>query len=408
MKVLALGGSGGMGRFAVRTASTFSGIDSLVVADLEAPAAVAFAATLPDHVRGIGLDVTDGKALRVAMADADVVLNTTGPFFKFGVPILQAAIESGCHYLDICDDWEPTLDMFAMDEAAREAGITAIVGLGASPGLSNLLALAAMRELDTVEEVYTGWDMSGAVPEEESSQSGLNAAMVHGVQQLTGKVRVQRGGAPEMVRPLEKVAIDYPGVGTRTAYIFGHPEAVSFPHHYPEVHTSLNVMHGVEGQVWMLKLIRGAIDSGLMSLSRGAAILGWFEGLGAPATPESVIDPDGLPSIYGLAVGTREGAKASVAACFGSIGDVSMGFVTGVPLACGLELLLKGSLTQHGVLAPESGAIDPHEFFTALDAKEGSGGGIGGSSAEMLVLTRSWDPDARKSYRESLAKALAE
>jgi saccharopine dehydrogenase-like NADP-dependent oxidoreductase len=107
-------------------------------------------------------------------------------------------------------------------------------------------------------------------------------------------------------------------------------------------------------------------------------------------------------------VGTREGAKASVAACFGSIGDVSMGFVTGVPLACGLELLLKGSLTQHGVLAPESGAIDPHEFFTALDAKEGSGGGIGGSSAEMLVLTRSWDPDARKSYRESLAKALAE
>ena len=63
-----------------------------------------------------------------------------------------------------------------------------------------------------------------------------------------------------------------------------------------------------------------------------------------------------------------------MAACFGSIGDVSMGFVTGVPLACGLELLLKGSLTQHGVMAPESGAMDPHEFFTALDAKEGSGG----------------------------------
>ena len=73
---------------------------------------------------------------------------------------------------------------------AREAGVTAIVGLGASPGLTNLLSLAAMNELDSVREVYTGWDLGSAVPEEESAQEGVNAAMVHAIQQITGTVKV--------------------------------------------------------------------------------------------------------------------------------------------------------------------------------------------------------------------------
>jgi saccharopine dehydrogenase-like NADP-dependent oxidoreductase len=405
MRVLALGGSGGMGRFAVRAAVTIPGVDSIVVADLQASSAQAFAATLPGKATGIGLDVMDSSALRAAMREVDVVLNTTGPFFKLAVPILQTAIESGCHYLDICDDWEPTLEMFAMDAAAREAGITAVIGLGASPGLSNLLGLAAMRELDSVQELYTGWDMAGAVPEDESSQDGVNAAMVHAIQQLTGVVRVQREGAVEMARPLDTVEIDYPGIGRRAAYIFGHPEAVTFPHHYPEIRTSLNLAHGVEGHVWVLKVLRGLVERGWLSMSRGAALLGWLEGLAGGGSTEPVLSADRLPGIYGLAVGTREGVPASVAVTLGDIGEVGMGFVTGVPLACGLELLLKGSLVQRGVFAPESGAIDPHEFFRVLSTKEGADGSGSAPESDILLVTRSWDPDARKSYQAAIAAA---
>ena len=407
MRVLALGGSGGMGRFAVRTASDLPGVNSIVVADLHATSAQAFAATLPEHVRGIGLDVTEGPALRAAMDEADVVLNTTGPFFRFGVPILQAAIECGCHYLDICDDWEPTLEMLALDGAARDAGVTAVVGLGASPGLSNLLGLAAMRELDTVEEIFTGWDMGSAVPEEESSQGDVNAAMEHGIQQLIGEVQVFRDGASEMARPLERVEIDYPGIGKRNAYIFGHPEAVTFPHHYSGIRTSLNLAHGMDGQLWVLKLIRAAIEMGVLSPERAAAFLGWLEGLAGATTAESLGDPDRLPAVFGLAVGTKDGAPASAAVCLGGVNEVGMGFATGVPLACGLELLLKGSLSQRGVFAPESGAIDPDELFAALDSKEGEGGEAGFSSGGLLQITRSWDPNARADYRKALAAALA-
>ncbi|MBW2087346.1 MAG: saccharopine dehydrogenase, partial [Deltaproteobacteria bacterium] len=58
--------------------------------------------------------------------------------------------EARCHYIDINDDWEPTLDMLKLDEEARQAGITAIIGMGASPGVSNLLAVKAMSLFDTI------------------------------------------------------------------------------------------------------------------------------------------------------------------------------------------------------------------------------------------------------------------
>ena len=110
MKILAIGGSGGMGRFAVDAAQHFNAVERIEVADLNEASAQNFAAQLNNKVDAIGLDVSDDAALRKAMADADLVMNTCGPFYRYGLPVLQAAIESGCHYVDICDDWEPTIE----------------------------------------------------------------------------------------------------------------------------------------------------------------------------------------------------------------------------------------------------------------------------------------------------------
>ena len=193
MKILALGGSGGMGRFAVKSLANHREIKQIVVADLNESAAREFASGFLDKVSGIGIDVTDKEALEREMQDVDVVINTTGPFFKLAEPILKAAISTKTHYLDICDDWEPTEKMFGLNDEAIAAGITVILGLGASPGITNILGLVAMNELDSVIKVYTGWDMSSAQPAEESSQIGVNAAMVHGCLLYTSPSPRDRG-----------------------------------------------------------------------------------------------------------------------------------------------------------------------------------------------------------------------
>lgn len=368
MKILALGGSGGMGRFAVHSLIKHPQVERILVADLNESAAKKFASTLSEKTSGIGIDVTDKEALERAMNGVDVVINTTGPFFKLAVPILEAAIETKTHYLDICDDWEPTEKMFLLNDEAKAAGITAIIGLGASPGITNMLGLIAMKELDQVSKVYTGWDMSSAQPEEESSQTGVNAAMVHGIEQIIGKVKVFSSGAYKMVRPLEEVTVDYPLLGTYKANIFGHPEAISFPHHYPEIKESLNLMHSNDDSlVSVLKLIRFFIEIKILSKNMAAKILTWLEGTQSPDTEKAGVEM--LPSVYGYAEGIKDGQKMSVATTFHTeenIDDLSMGEATSYPLACGVKMLADGVINQTGVHAPESGIISPDLFFDYL------------------------------------------
>ena len=391
MKVIITGGCGGMGRFLVRAVARLKNIESITIADLVETSAKEFASDFDHRVSGIGLDVSDSRAMSEIFEHHDIVLNTTGPFFRFGKPVLEAALNSNCHYMDICDDWEPTEEMLKLDGEAKSKNLTAIVGLGASPGLTNLLALLAMNQLDEVESVYTGWDLTAATPEDESSQEGTNAAMEHGIEQMIGKVKTFRNGSFEMVRPLEKVYVNYPGKKGKSAYIFGHPEAITFAHHYPEIKASLNLCHGIEESVFILKFIRTLVEWRLISKKQAARTLNWLEGKVFQSA--GVEESEKLPSVYGLAFGTKDGEPASVGCTLssGSSSDLSMGEATAYPLACGLEMFLNREITRSGVFAPESGAIDPSTFLdNFLGVFEEPSNKYSFDASDLIVLDRSW------------------
>ena len=212
--------------------------------------------------------------------------------------------------MDICDDWEPTVEMLKLDQVAKVAGVSAMVGLGVSPGISNMLALIAMQELDSVSTLYTGWDLGGATHEEQSSQKGANAAMLHGFEQMTGEVKIYRNSAYEMTKPLSPVLLGYPGLQSFTGHIFDHPEAVTFSHNYPQLQESINLAHGGDIDSWLLKGILGLVNWWLVSRERAAALLTWFERKRTVGVEEK--SPQAPPAFYGMAVGTKHGKSASV------------------------------------------------------------------------------------------------
>ena len=380
MKVLALGGSGGMGRFSSFAISNYPNITKVTIADLNENNAKEFSNLFDDRFTGIGLDVTDKEHLEKVMSDHDIVLNTTGPFFKFGLPILKSAIKCKCHYFDICDDWEPTEEMLKLNDEALKSEITAIVGLGASPGISNLLGLKAMNELDKTESIITGWDVSSAKPEDESSQKGTNAAMEHGLQQISGEIKVYKDKKYKLTKPLEKIKIHYPGRGNHNVFIFGHPEAITFPHHFNDLKESVNACHGSnQSNIYIIKILRWLVDKKLISFKQGASLLEWLERkIGTPNIEKQI---KGLPSIYGLARGLKDNKKASVAVTLSEeelSNSWGMGAITGFPLAFGLKLLLESKINKKGVFAPEGGAINPDDFFSLL-------------TDHPLSVSRSWE-----------------
>lgn len=223
MNVILLG-AGGMGRWAGQTAVQFGSVTRLTVADRNLAVAQALADACGSKAEAVALDVTDQTALLSALQAHDVVLNCVGPYYRFGVPTLKAAVRAGCHYLDLCDDWEPTLDMLSLSASAEEAGITAVIGLGASPGVSNLLAMKLAGQFDRVDRLYTGWRVESAFDMGDS-----RAAIEHWVHQFTGQIEVHENGLRQTTTPLEPVTLHYPGVGERTFYTLGHPEAVTLP-----------------------------------------------------------------------------------------------------------------------------------------------------------------------------------
>ena len=96
-----------MGKIAAH-GGIFSGSGKLIIADLGLDAAQEVASAGGEKARVTRIDVTQRTELKSVMRGADLVMNCVGPFFRFGVPVLKAAIEAGVDYLDICDDPEPT------------------------------------------------------------------------------------------------------------------------------------------------------------------------------------------------------------------------------------------------------------------------------------------------------------
>ena len=100
------------------------------------------------------IDVADAGALAKLAKEAAIIVNTTDG--TRSIEILRAAIQVRVPYLDV----HGTLlvdERLALSAAAEAAGITALIGMGCSPGITNMLAGYGARNATgaiTVEVEY--------------------------------------------------------------------------------------------------------------------------------------------------------------------------------------------------------------------------------------------------------------
>uniref|UniRef100_UPI002456375F saccharopine dehydrogenase NADP-binding domain-containing protein n=1 Tax=Nocardia cyriacigeorgica TaxID=135487 RepID=UPI002456375F len=165
---MVLGGAGEVGRAAVRVLAEAPDVEQLVVADLSGGRAREVVTQFGDHCVARAIDVTDHAGLVAAIRGCDIVVNTVGPYFRFGPGVLRAAIEAGRDYVDVCDDPVPTMAMLEMNADAEAAGITAVLGVGARPRLGHKLSAQSIGELDRATTVVSGWNQAKAQPQTRS------------------------------------------------------------------------------------------------------------------------------------------------------------------------------------------------------------------------------------------------
>lgn len=361
MKVLVLG-AGGMGSAAALTTAGFPFVDSVVVGDLNRDAAERLAASIGDKASAVQIDVSDPLKLDTLFKNVDLILNTVGPFYRFGVPVLKAAIQAGKHYADINDDWQPTLEMLALNDSASAAGVTAVIGLGASPGISNMLALTAARHLDSVDVLLTGWDTLQAMDDPSALSETPTSAMIHWMHQTSGTIRIHSEGAQTEARPLQEFQFHYPGYGDAIVWSVGHPEPLTLPLTIP-LQFSANVMTGNRDLMTLLNMLSEQIDSGALTLE--AAAQAFLDTVRPQADQPPVYTGAQLPSLFAVAFGQKSGQPMTAAASLRALPAGGMAGATGVPLALFAALAQNGSLSKAGVFAPEA-IFTPDAFFDLL------------------------------------------
>jgi len=361
MRILVLG-CGEMGQEAIRDLHQYGELDEIVVGARNPDRALSVLSDLrgPRQVRVERIDIGNCEALVSLMAACDVVLNCIGPNYKHEVSIARAAIRARRNLVDINDDYETTFEMLALDAEAKDAGVSIVLGLGASPGINNVLVRAAANQLDEVLEIDTAWVMSGADP------GGL-ALSYHLLHSLSGKALTVSGGQLVEVRSFvdgrERMHFPEP-VGAVDVFHIGHPEPITLSRCFPDarvVNDRATFVPSIVNQ-WIVAMGTKAKEApAAVRLGNGELDPMDFA---AAYFHKRCKELKHVPKEGALRVEVRgRRGKKPKKVIFSSAGRIGHG--TGIPAAVGAVMLAKGKIKKRGVVAPEE-CIEPNDFLFEL------------------------------------------
>jgi saccharopine dehydrogenase-like NADP-dependent oxidoreductase len=382
--LVVLGGGGAMGRITARALAEDERVAQVTVADLSAAAARRTLDWLErgrEKARAAACDVRDERALAELIDGAAAVLNATD--YPFNLDVMRAALAAKVSYADLGGLFHMTRKQYELDGAFREAGITGILGIGSTPGITNLLARVAVDQLDKVDRL----DVRIGSGDYRSANAPF--APPYSIRTIldecTLEPMVYRNGRTAAVAPMSgQEEIDFPApVGRVTAMYTLHSEVALFPISFRDKglrHASFKIAFPKEflGQLKLLVDVglagtepveaRGPQRGETASVAPRELLVALLAQRQATSSPPA--DPDDCDVLRVVAQGTRSGAPVELVEEMVvrpykpwkvGAGDVD----TGVPLAIAGILLGSGMNAPVGVHGPEL-VFEPRAFLREL------------------------------------------
>lgn len=179
MKTLVLGASGQIGAYTVQDLVEFYKAD--VIASSRKLANVRKAMTdlgLEKHVEVMEVDAgkTENVAKLIQAEKIETVVNCA--WYQTNLSVMEACLRAGAHYTDLGGLFDTTLKQLQLHENWRSAGIKATIGLGSTPGLTNIAGAAGAARLDRVDtiNIYCTW--GNTLPVKEAGWPGYSIRTV--------------------------------------------------------------------------------------------------------------------------------------------------------------------------------------------------------------------------------------
>ncbi len=383
-KVTILGGCGSVGSIASAMLASTDIFSEVVIADINLEKLLEMVHRLrTSNLSAAEFDADCPESIKKVIAGSSVVLNCVGPYYKYGPIILKAVIESKINYVDICDDFDATEILLAMDEDAKRAGISALIGMGSSPGIANILVrLCADLLFDQVESVdiyhaHGGEKVEGpAVVKHRIHSMSIDIPMF-----LDGRFTTVRM-FEESGRALEEET-EFRDVGTYNVYAYPHPETITLPEYLKGVKRVTNL--GLVLPPAYAELIKGMVRLGITDEKpikvQGQEIIPLeFAVAYILSQRDRLTKEAGLTGPMGclkiVVKGSKKGEKGIYIFSMSSRSE-GMGEGTGIPAALGVMLMATGKITEKGVRPPE-GCVNPMDVLKLASTSVRTTGGSRG------------------------------
>jgi saccharopine dehydrogenase-like NADP-dependent oxidoreductase len=362
MRVLVLGAAGAMASVVVRDLLEFAPDVSITAADRRP---VEFG---DPRVASAVVDVRDEEATSRLLEGHDAVANCVT--YYFNVPVMRAALAARVPYTDLGGLYHGSVKQFELHEEFRRRGVTALLGMGSTPGITNVMAGALARRFDAVEELHV---QVGCIDRQASGPLPVPYALDTVIDEFSLEPMVFCDGQARAVPPCSgEETIEFPPpVGRVSAIYTLHSEVAMFPRSYPGLRAA---SFKVAFEPDFTRKMRFLVELGFASrdpVVRDATPREMLLSLAArqPAPPGGS-DPDDCDVLRVDAVGRRAGrsvtSRAEMTVLPHPAWKIAAGSLdTGVPLSIAAQMLAARTITEPGVLCPET-AVAPDPFFAEL------------------------------------------
>lgn len=324
----------------------------------------------------VDADSVGGLVELISKTGPAIVINTALPYQD--LTIMEACLETGVSYLDTANYEPPDEAKFeyswqwAYRERFTEKGLTAILGCGFDPGVTNVFCAYARDEIfDTIEYI----DIVDCNAGEHGHPFATNFNPEINIREITQEGRYWEEGEWKHTEPLsESKVIDFPEIGERKAYLLYHEEEESLVRNIPGLKRIRFWMTFSDEYLTHLRVLRNV---GMTSIEPVE-----FEGheiIPLKFLKALLPDPASLSEGYTgktcigcIIEGTINGKRAGKMIynvcehekANREAGAQAVSYTTGVPAALGAEMYLRGIWNRPGVWNVEQ--LDPVPFLEEI------------------------------------------
>jgi len=348
-----------------------------------------------EKIRG-QIEKKTGREIQIAKVDADDVRQTIALIDRFkpalvinvalpyqDLTIMEACLAAGVNYLDTAN-YEPPDEahfeyrwQWAYEDRFKQKGLMAVLGWGFDPGVTNLFAAYAQKNL--FDEIHA-IDILDCNAGDHGRAFATNFNPEINLREITQVVRHWEEGnwieTPAILEPGSvHFSFNYPVVGSRESYLLYHEELESLVRNIRGLKRIRFWMTFSENYLMHLRVLQNV----------GMTRIDEVEHDGKKIIPIQFLksllpDPTSLAENYtgktvigNIMTGIEAGLEKTLylynvcdhAQSYREVGAQAVSYTTGVPAMIGAMMMLQGAWKGTGVFNVEQ--LDPDPFMEALN-----------------------------------------